>query len=70
MLRLGQDERGPDLFGELAEKFEVFVEVVAEVADATIAMGTASSKGLLRVYERWLKTGQRTARERAHLARA
>ena len=57
MLRIGQDEAGPDLFGELAQKFEVFVEVVAEVADATIAMGTASSKGLLRVYERWLKTG-------------
>jgi hypothetical protein len=47
----------PDLFGELAEKFGVFVEVVAEVADATIAMGTESPKGLLKVYERWLKTG-------------
>lgn len=57
MLRLGQDDARPDLFGELAQKFDVFVEVVAEVADATIAMGTASSKGLLRIYERWLKTG-------------
>lgn len=57
ILRLGQDEGGPDLFGELAGKFAVFVDVVAEVADATIAMGTTSSKGLLRVYERWLKTG-------------
>ncbi len=57
MLHLGQDESGPDLFGELAEKFDIFVDVVAEVADATIAMGTTSSKGLLRVYERWLKTG-------------
>jgi hypothetical protein len=56
MLKHGQDE-GPDLFGELAQKFDSFVEVVAEVADATIAMGTASSKGLLLVYERWLKTG-------------
>jgi hypothetical protein len=57
LLRLGQDEGGPDLFGELAERFDVFVDVVAEVADATIAMGTTSSRGLLRVYERWLKTG-------------
>jgi hypothetical protein len=57
ILRVGQDESGPDLFGELADKFDVFVNVVAEVADATIAMGTTSSKGLLRVYERWLKTG-------------
>jgi hypothetical protein len=51
------DEGGQDLFGELSEKFEAFVQVVAEVADATIAMGTASAGGLLRVYERWLKTG-------------
>jgi hypothetical protein len=57
MLKHGQDDGGPDLFGELAQKFEAFVEVVAEVADSTIAMGTATSKGLLHVYERWLKTG-------------
>ena len=48
---------GPDLFGELADKFGVFVEVVGEVADATIAMGTENPRGLLKVYERWLKTG-------------
>jgi hypothetical protein len=57
LLHLGQDEGGPDLFGELARKFDAFVTVLAEVADATIAMGTQSSGGLLRVYERWLKTG-------------
>jgi hypothetical protein len=56
MLRT-QEGQGPDLFGELAQKFGVFVDVVAEVADATIAMGTESPKGLLKVYERWLKTG-------------
>jgi len=55
MLRSAQE--GPDLFGELAEKFGVFVDVVAEVADATIAMGTESPKGLLKMYERWLRTG-------------
>jgi hypothetical protein len=57
MLRLGHDDGGPDLFDELAQKFDAFVAVLAEVADATIAMGTASSRGLLLVYERWLKTG-------------
>jgi len=57
MLRQGANDTGPDLFEELARKFEAFVEVVAEVADATIAMGTESSSGLVRVYERWLKTG-------------
>jgi hypothetical protein len=57
MLRLGGDDSTPDLFGELAEKFDAFVDVLAEVADATIAMGTESSRGLLKIYERWLKTG-------------
>lgn len=50
-------QEGPDVFGELADRFGVFVDVVAEVADATIAMGTESPKGLLKVYERWLRTG-------------
>lgn len=52
-----QEEGPPDLFGELADKFGVFVDVVAEVADATIAMGNESPKGLLKMYERWLRTG-------------
>jgi hypothetical protein len=57
MLRMGQEEREPNLFEELAGKFAVFVDVVGEVANLTIAMGAQSSGGLLRVYERWLKTG-------------
>jgi hypothetical protein len=57
MLRRGANDGVPDLFGELAQKFGAFVDVVAEVADATIAMGTERPSGLLRVYERWLKTG-------------
>jgi len=60
LLRAPHEEQTPDLFGELADKFGAFVEVVAEVADATIAMGTQTSGGLLRVYERWLKTGSET----------
>jgi hypothetical protein len=55
MLCGGHD--GGDLFGELAQKFGVFVDVVAEVANATLAMGTESPKALLKIYERWLKTG-------------
>ncbi len=48
--------RGIDVFGELAAKFAAFVEVITEVADTTVAKSVASSKGLLRVYERWQKT--------------
>ncbi|MEO7112669.1 MAG: hypothetical protein ABI183_19640 [Polyangiaceae bacterium] len=47
----------PDVFGELAEKFGVFVDVVGEVANLTIAKGAATSQSLLHIYERWLKTG-------------
>jgi hypothetical protein len=57
MLRLHPAEVRHDVFGELADRFGTFVEVLAEVADATTAMGTESSSGLVKVYERWLKTG-------------
>jgi hypothetical protein len=57
MLWQNAGEQGPNLFAELSENFDLFVEVVADVADATIAMGVASSRGLLKVYERWLRTG-------------
>ena len=50
-------QSGPDLFAELAEKFGRFVDVLGEVADATIAMGTESPRQIVKVYERWLKTG-------------
>jgi hypothetical protein len=50
-------EGGPDLFGELSEKFGRFVDVLADVADTTVATGVETSRGLLKVYERWLKTG-------------
>lgn len=42
-----------DLFGELAEKFDAFVVVVSDVADQAMARNTP---GLVRLYERWLRT--------------
>ncbi|MFO0675166.1 MAG: hypothetical protein U0169_01430 [Polyangiaceae bacterium] len=46
-----------DIFAELATKFAVYVEVLADVAESTMAMGSASSKSVVKLYERWLKTG-------------
>jgi hypothetical protein len=46
-----------DVFGELAAKFASFVEVLRELGDKWLALGTHSSKGVLKLYERWLKTG-------------
>jgi len=49
--------RSLDLFEELASSFADFVDVIAEVANATVASGAATSKGLVQLYERWRKTG-------------
>ena len=48
--------RGGDagLFRELAEKFERFVDVFGEVSESA---SLASNQGVLRLYERWLRTG-------------
>jgi hypothetical protein len=48
---------GPDLFAELAGSFDAFVGVLADVADGAVATTVESSRGMLKVYERWLKTG-------------
>lgn len=46
-----------DVFGELAAKFDRWVRVLGEVADATLGKSQGDSRGLLKLYERWLKTG-------------
>jgi hypothetical protein len=49
-------ESSLDVFGELAAKFAAFVAVLTDVADATVAQGIQSSKNLVKLYERWLRT--------------
>jgi len=44
------------VFAELAEKFADFVDVLSEVSERT---SCASNLDLLRLYEKWLKTGSR-----------
>jgi hypothetical protein len=57
MLRRHNPDDGFDLFGELASKFAAFVEIVSDVAEGSIAAGTETARGLVKAYERWLKTG-------------
>jgi hypothetical protein len=45
-----------DIFNELAEKFVRYVDVLAEVSERS-TIGTNTD--LLRLYERWLRTGSR-----------
>jgi hypothetical protein len=54
------NESTDDIFAELAENFATFVAVIAEVADATVARGVDGSKGLLKLYERWMRTRSET----------
>jgi hypothetical protein len=51
--RADSDTLSP-VFGELSEKFVGFVDVLSEVSERT---SCASNADLLRLYERWLKTG-------------
>ncbi len=45
-----------DLYEELSTRFPVFVEVLTEVSEG---FALTSNTGLLRLYERWLRTGSR-----------
>lgn len=55
---------GASLFDELARRFEEFSQVLSEVADRTLAQQSAHDpRGLLKLYERWLKTGSETMAE-------
>ena len=42
------------LWEELADKFRLLVDLLNEVSERTLA---SSDAGLVRLYERWLKTG-------------
>lgn len=46
-----------DVLGELAAKFNQFVDVLAEVAEGALTMGTRDEQDLVKLYERWLRTG-------------
>lgn len=48
---------GPDVLGELAVKFERFVDVLSEVADGAIAGQAQDERSIVKLYERWMKTG-------------
>lgn len=51
-------ESAPSLFSELAGKFTAFVDVLTEVSERS---RLTSSKDVLRVYERWLRTKSKQA---------
>jgi len=57
--RLGAPD-DDNVFRELAQKFEGFVEVLTEVAETTLANQARGERGILKLYERWQKSGSAT----------
>lgn len=58
MLRSGQGaSSGPDVLDELARKFDGFAEVIAWVADYLFSQSARGHQGVVKLYERWMKTG-------------
>ena len=56
------DDAFADVFGELAEKFVPVVDVLSDISDRS----RSSNRDVLRLYERWLRTG--SERDRLLLA--
>lgn len=47
----------PDVLSELSMKFDRFAEVLADVAEGTLTCGARDERSVVKMYERWLKTG-------------
>lgn len=51
------NEKGPNVMSELAIKFDRFALVLRDVAEGTLASGARDQRSVIKLYERWLKTG-------------
>lgn len=49
-----EDDAFGEVYAELGRKFVPFMDVLTEISERT---GSTSSRDLLRLYERWLRTG-------------
>jgi hypothetical protein len=47
----------PNVLSELSAKFDRFAEVLKDIADGTLASGARDERSVVKLYERWLKTG-------------
>ena len=55
-LSRSDDETFADVFGELARKFVGFMDVFSDISERTALSGQAD---VMRLYEKWLRTGSR-----------
>lgn len=56
-LRLRHRTGEPTIYSELASGFERFAAVLGDVAEDTIGAMVRDSRSLVKVYERWVRTG-------------
>ena len=49
-----------NVFTELAQNFDRFVGVLTTVADSTLAQQARGERGIVMLYERWLRSGSTT----------
>jgi hypothetical protein len=58
MLRLSSPPTaGTDVLSEMTAKFDRFVEVLSDVAEGTLASSARDQRTVVKLYERWLRTG-------------
>ncbi len=57
-----KDKRFVPVYRELSEKFPSLVDVLSEISEKSIS----TRQDLLRLYERWLRTGSRWAQRKLH----
>ena len=53
-------EAEDNVFTELSRKFDRFVDVLNTVADSTLAQQARGERGIVMLYERWLRSGSTT----------
>jgi hypothetical protein len=55
-----RSEAEENVFCELARKFDCFVDVLTAVAETTLAQQARGERGIVKLYERWLRSGSTT----------
>jgi hypothetical protein len=55
--RMRKGGEAPDVLSELAAKFDRFSEVLRDVAEGTLGCGPRDERSIVKLYERWLRTG-------------
>jgi hypothetical protein len=63
MLRTNSSSKGPDVLQELSANFDRFIQVLRYVSDWVLAKGARDEQALMKLYERWRKTGSAVLRE-------